>query len=90
VDSRVQRVGFFKQTFDGDGEINAIERLPDEAIYPSLHGLMLRFFVSMSSDNENGHIGEHGFDLTDKGQTVNPWHIEIGDDQMIMAGLHKD
>ena len=67
--------GILEQTFDGRGEINSIERLPNEAVYPGLHRMMLGFAVSMSGYDKDGYIGKHGFNLMDKCETANPRHI---------------
>ena len=68
-------------------EVIPVDRLRDEVVGPAAERVHHEIVLSMPGDHERGRIGPACPDLCQQLETVHSWHLDVGHDGIVVAGV---
>src|SRR2546426_8388101 len=66
-----------------------VDRLLDEVVRAAAEGPNREVVLAVARDHEDGRVGLAPPDLGQQGETVHPWHLDVGEDCVVVPGGHS-
>ena len=67
-------------------EVIPVDRLLDEIVGPAAEGVDHQVVLAVPGDHQGGCVGPVRPDLGQEVETVHPWHLDVGDDRVVVLG----
>ena len=67
-------------------EVVTVDRLLDKVVGSPAEGLNRQRVLAVAGDHQDGCVGTAPTNLGQEGDTIHSWHLDVGDDRVVIAG----